>query len=60
MLKVFLQSQRYLLPGMHPKQPLSYLSFGGFSQTAGIIRFSRLDDVNSLEEFLFQNGAIIT
>ena len=35
-----------------PKQPLSYLSFGGFSQTAGIIRFSRLDDVNSLRGIL--------
>ncbi|MGA1599075.1 MAG: DUF1501 domain-containing protein [bacterium] len=35
-----------------PKQPLSYINFGGFGQTGGVIRFSRLDDVNTLRGLL--------
>ena len=35
-----------------PQQPLSYINFGGFSQTSGIIRFSRLDDVRALRGIL--------
>lgn len=35
-----------------PNQPLSYISFGGFSQTADLIRFSRLDDVMTLRQLL--------
>ena len=35
-----------------PNQPLSYISFGGFSQTADLIRFSRLDDVATLRQLL--------
>ena len=35
-----------------PEQPLSYLNFGGFGQTGGLIRFSRLDDVNTLQTLL--------
>ncbi len=35
-----------------PNQPLSYISFGGFSQTADLIRFSRLDDVSTLRRLL--------
>ena len=35
-----------------PDQPLSYINFGGFSQTADLIRFSRLDDVNTLRQLL--------
>jgi hypothetical protein len=38
-----------------PEQPLSYINFGGFSQTGGLIRFTRLDDVNSLRELLIPN-----
>ena len=35
-----------------PQQPLSYINFGGFSQTGGIIRFSRLDDLQALRGIL--------
>ena len=35
-----------------PDQPLSYINFGGFSQTSDLIRFSRLDDVNTLRQLL--------
>jgi hypothetical protein len=35
-----------------PEQPLSYVNFGGFGQTGGVIRFSRLDDVRALREIL--------
>ena len=35
-----------------PEQPLSYISFGGFSQTANLIRFSRLDNMEPLRELL--------
>ncbi len=35
-----------------PNQPLSYLNFGGFSQTANLIRFSRIDDVGTLNNLL--------
>ena len=35
-----------------PDQPLSYINFGGFSQTGKLIRFSRLGDVNSLQRLI--------
>ena len=35
-----------------PQQPLSYVNFGGFSQTGGLVRFSRLDDVRALRGIL--------
>ena len=35
-----------------PLKPLSYINFGGFSDTAGTIRFSRLDDVGALRQLL--------
>ena len=35
-----------------PTLPLSYLSYGGFSDTANLIRFSRLDSVTSLRQIL--------
>lgn len=35
-----------------PDQPLSYINFGGFSQTGNLIRFSRLNDVYSLRQLL--------
>jgi hypothetical protein len=35
-----------------PEQPLSYINFGGFSQTGGLIRYSRLEDVNTLRAIL--------
>ncbi len=35
-----------------PEQPLSYVSFGGFSETANLVRFSRLDDVETLRQIL--------
>ncbi|MCZ6501487.1 MAG: DUF1501 domain-containing protein, partial [Gammaproteobacteria bacterium] len=35
-----------------PDQPLSYINFGGFAQTANLIRFSRLDDVSTLRQLL--------
>ncbi len=36
-------------------QPLSYINFGGFSQTGNLIRFTRLNDVNALTEILKPN-----
>lgn len=35
-----------------PEQPLSYINFGGFAQTGNLIRFSRLNDVDSLLDLL--------
>ena len=35
-----------------PDQPLSYINFGGFGQTGNLIRFSRLNDVESLKKLL--------
>ena len=35
-----------------PKQPLSYINFGGFGQTGDVIRFSRLNDVRALRDIL--------
>lgn len=35
-----------------PDQPLSYINFGGFAQTGNLIRYSRLDDVNTLQQIL--------
>ena len=35
-----------------PEQPLSYLNFGGFSQTANLIRFSRFQNINDLQVLL--------
>ncbi len=35
-----------------PEQPLSYINFGGFAQTGNLIRFSRLDDINTLQQLL--------
>lgn len=35
-----------------PKQPLSYLNFGGFSETAGLIRFSRFQNISNLINLL--------
>ena len=38
-----------------PEVPLSYLNFGGFASTAGLIRFSRLDNPDSLVSLLNPN-----
>ena len=38
-----------------PDQPLSYINFGGFSQTGKLIRFSRLDDVEALQQIIRPN-----
>ena len=35
-----------------PSLPLSYVNFGGFGDTANLIRFSRLDDVGALRQIL--------
>ena len=35
-----------------PEQPLSYLNFGGYSETANLIRYSRLKDLGSLVDVL--------
>lgn len=35
-----------------PEQPLSYLNFGGFGQTANLIRFTRLQEVGDLSDVL--------
>ena len=35
-----------------PEIPLSYMNYGGFGDTANLIRFSRLDNVNALRELL--------
>lgn len=38
-----------------PDQPLAYINYGGFSQTGNLIRFSRLDDVDGLNQLLRPN-----
>ena len=35
-----------------PEQPLSYINFGGHAQTAGLIRHSRLDNIDALKEII--------
>ena len=35
-----------------PEQPLSYLNFGGYSQTANLIRYSRLNSLDSIIDVL--------
>jgi len=35
-----------------PGLPISYINFGGFSATADLIRFSRIDDLSSLRQIL--------
>jgi hypothetical protein len=35
-----------------PEQPLSYLNFGGFSETANLIRFSRFQNIDNLQNLL--------
>ena len=35
-----------------PEQPLSYLNFGGFADTANLIRFSRFKDVSKVSKLL--------
>lgn len=35
-----------------PEQPLSYLNFGGYSQTANLIRYSRLNGLDSIIDVL--------
>ena len=35
-----------------PEQPLSYINFGGFAQTANLIRFSRFQNVGDLTDLL--------
>ncbi len=35
--------------------PLAYINYGGFGDTANLIRFSRLNDVNSLRQLLNTN-----
>ncbi len=35
-----------------PEQPLSYINFGGYAQSAGLIRYSRLDDIRALSQIL--------
>ena len=39
-----------------PDQPLSYINFGGYAQSAGLIRYSRLDDINALQQIIIPNG----
>ncbi len=40
-----------------PDQPLSYINFGGFGQTANLVRFSRLNDVNTLQRLIRPENA---
>ena len=35
-----------------PEQPLSYINFGGFAQTANLIRFNRFQDIGDLTDLL--------
>ena len=35
-----------------PEQPLSYINFGGHAQTAGLIRHSRLNNIDALKEII--------
>ena len=38
-----------------PLLPVSYLNFGGYAETAGVIRFSRIDKVSELRKILEPN-----
>jgi len=38
-----------------PLLPVSYLNFGGYAETAGVIRFSRIDKVSELRRILEPN-----
>jgi len=40
-----------------PDQPLSYINSGGFAQTADLIRYSRLEDVDALRQLLIPERA---
>ena len=39
-----------------PDLPVPYLSFGGFSATSGITRFTRIDDAHLLREIAYPSG----
>lgn len=39
-----------------PALPLSYLNFGGFGKTQGMIRSSRISDVSQIQNILFPNS----
>ena len=39
-----------------PDLPVPYLSFGGFSATSGITRFTRIDDAQLLREIAYPSG----
>ncbi|MEH6586333.1 MAG: DUF1501 domain-containing protein [Halioglobus sp.] len=38
-----------------PEQPLAYTTLGGFSQTGGLIRFTRINDINNVRSLLAPN-----
>lgn len=38
-----------------PELPLAYLNFGGYSETANLVRYTRLDDINALLSVLRPN-----
>lgn len=39
-----------------PELPMSYLNFGGFGATQGIVRSSRISDVRQIQNILFPNN----
>lgn len=39
-----------------PELPISYINNGGYSQTADLIRYSRMDDVGNLNNIVFPNN----
>lgn len=41
-----------------PELPLSYINFGGYSETAKLIRYTRLNDINSLINVLTPNNTL--
>ena len=43
-----------------PALPVSYLSFGGFSATSGIARFTRIDDATLLREIAYPSTDIFS
>ena len=43
-----------------PDMPIPYLSFGGFSATSGLTRFTRIDDANLLRDIAYPATRVFT
>ena len=45
-----------LASGVAPEQPISYISFGGYAETGGLIRYTRLDNPHLLSSVAYPRG----